>query len=30
LNWNFIVHKNASIVQKSDFFIDKMKSIIYE
>jgi hypothetical protein len=26
----FIVHKNASIVPKSDISIDKMKSIIYE
>jgi hypothetical protein len=26
----FIVHKNASIVPKSDISIDKMKSIIYQ
>ena len=28
--WGFIVHKNASIVPKSDISIDKRKLIIYE
>ena len=30
INIGFIVHKNASIVPKSDISIDKRKLIIYE